>query len=67
MREGQRVKIVGHSKDLWIVDFNCYVDSEATIAYTPFPRDKKVGVIIDNFDGSSNVFVRVKRDKIVET
>lgn len=64
LKKGDRVRVNGDSKDLWIEDYNCNVDSLATVEKTPKKNAKKVLVNIDYIDHESNVMVYVKKSKL---
>lgn len=65
IREGDRVRLSGDSKDLWISDYNVRVNTQATVVQTPAKHAKKLLVIIDEIDGDHNVTTLIRRSRAI--
>lgn len=64
MPDVTKVKVYGYSKDLWIQDYDCWVDTIGIIEEPVRPLDKKVLVTLDEIDGERNVCCLVRRSKL---
>lgn len=62
--EGDRVRVIGDSKTLWIRDYNVRVSTEATVFVTPKSNDKKILLVLDEIDGDKNVCTYVRKSAI---
>ena len=66
IKEEEKYRVKGYSKDLWIEDYDTDVDTVAIVEETPFRTDKKVLVTLDEIDGERNVCVSIRRSALKE-
>ena len=66
MKKGTKVWVKGHTKDLWIDDFDCIVSTYGILAEDIKKDAKKVKVRLDKIAGQYNVLCDIKLSKLKE-
>ena len=66
IKQDEKYRVKGYSKDLWIEDYDTDVDTVAIVEETPFRTDKKVLVTLDEIDGERNVCVSIRKSALKE-
>ena len=62
--QGYIFRVSGHSRQLWIEDYDVYVDAIAIVEETPSPLSKKVLVTLDEIDKDRHVCVAIRRSAL---
>jgi len=66
VRAGQKYRIQGDSKDFWIEDYNCRVNTIATVEEDiTNNRQKKILVTLEEIDHDKNVCVTINIDRML--
>lgn len=66
MRVGEVYHLSGDSKDLWIENYNCRVNTPCRVEAEPKANAKKVLVTLASIDGDVNVTTLVRKSKLIK-
>lgn len=64
MKQGDIVYVSGEAKDLWIEEYNVWVETTAVVVETPKKTAKKVLLTLDEIDGDRKVCCSVRKSLV---